>query len=133
MADTTALWSLVGETTTLADLANETRPTLNSAGSWATNSLAAVWAARIRLGCTSSDIIDSDTSSATITVARSSGSLASVEGRAIANASTSRASSRATAGACRRTLPMPPGATARRSSTLENRTATDRRRRWRQT
>src|SRR3954454_23224656 len=61
MADTTAVWSLVGETITLAALAKETRPMLNSAGNCDTNSLAAVSAAMMRVGATSLDCIDSDT------------------------------------------------------------------------
>jgi hypothetical protein len=122
---------LVGDTITLATLENDTRPMLNSSGSSATNCLAAVWAATIRLGVTSSACIDSDTSRAIMTVARSSGTRVSTDGLARASARMNNASSRATAGACLRSGPIPLGATDRSRSTLENRTAIDRRRRCR--
>src|SRR6202000_572341 len=59
MAWSTAALSLPGETSTLADLANETSPMLYVSGSVLTNSFAASLAASIRLGATSLAFIDS--------------------------------------------------------------------------
>src|SRR5262249_60930890 len=92
IAWSTAFLSLPGETSTLADLEKATSPTLYDSGSVLTNSLAASWAAWIRLGATSSERIDRDTSIAIITVARSSGCLASVDRRANAHPSVTRQS-----------------------------------------
>ena len=122
MACSTAALSLPGETSTLASLENETSPMLYVSGSVLTNSFAASWAAWIRVGDTSSARIDSDTSMATITVARSSGCLASIDGRASAEARVSRHSRNAPAARCRR-YPRPLGAKVRSRSTLVNRTA----------
>ena len=66
-------------------------PGCTSAAAPATNSLAASCAASIRVGATSSACIDSDTSMASMTVARSSGCSRSTDGRAIASASAEQA------------------------------------------
>ena len=102
MAWSIAARSLPGETSTLAALENETSPMLYDSGSILTNALAASWAAWSRVGATSSERIDRDTSMAIITVARSSGCRASIDGRASAQASVSRQSRNAPAARCRR-------------------------------
>jgi hypothetical protein len=76
--------------------------------------------------------MDSDTSMASITVARSSGCSRSTDGRAIAVPSVARLSSSAPAAACRR-QPSPLGARVRSRSTLVNFIAYERRRNWRHT
>ena len=75
---------------------------LYESGNVLTNSFAATCAACSRVGDTSSERIDNDTSIAIITVARSSGCLASIEGRASAEARVSRHSRNAPAARCRR-------------------------------
>jgi hypothetical protein len=97
-----------------------------------TNALAASCAASIRVGRTSSASIDSDTSIASMTVARSSGSFLSTDGRAIAAPRISSESSSAAAETCRR-QPRPFGAMARSRLTLVNRIAYVRRRNCRHT
>ena len=75
MARFTTPRSVVGGTTRFESPAKATSATLNRGGSRLRNSLAAVWAASMRLGFTSSAIIERDTSIATTTVARSRGTL----------------------------------------------------------
>jgi hypothetical protein len=76
--------------------------------------------------------MDSDTSMASMMVARSSGCSVSTEGRAMAVPRAARLSRNAPAAACRR-QPRPFGARARSRSTLVNFIAYERRRNWRHT
>jgi hypothetical protein len=73
----------------------------------------------IRVGATSVDSIDSETSIASMMVARSSGCFVSTDGRASAADSTSSVRMNATAGTCRR-QPRPFGAIVLSRSTLVN-------------
>jgi hypothetical protein len=86
----------------------------------------------MRDGWTSVACMDSETSIASMIVARSSGSLWSIEGRAMPNASVARAIRNTPAAAWRR-APMPLGTRLRSRSTLVNLTANARRRSWRHT
>jgi hypothetical protein len=105
---------------------------LNVGGRPLTNSLAADFAAWMRLGATSVASIDSDTSMASMMVARSRGSLVSTDGRARPATRTSSASRKALAAKWRRG-PMPRGASTRSMSTLVKRIAKCLRRSWRHT
>ncbi len=104
-----------------------TSPRLIRGGSRLTNSFAAACAASSRLGLTSSARIDSETSIAIITVARSRGTLVSLVGLAIAVVSEASASSSAAKARCRR-QPGRFGASLPSRSRLANRTANARRR-----
>jgi hypothetical protein len=95
-------WSFVGDTTTVALLANDTSERLNDRGNSSTNSFAASLAAVNRSGSMSVACIDSDTSMASTMVARSSGSFTSVAGLAMPTESVSRHSTNALAATCRR-------------------------------
>ena len=69
--------SVVGDTSTAAVPANDTSPRLTPGVSWSANDLAAACAAASRFGATSVACIDSDTSMASMTVARLRGTRAS--------------------------------------------------------
>ncbi len=94
--------SAVGGDSTLVVPAKVTRPTSNPAGRSLTNFVAASAAASSRLGSTSVAFMESDTSIATSTVARSRGTRMSISGRAVASASRAKAKSMATTGVWRR-------------------------------
>ncbi len=112
--------SSVGGTSTLALPPNATSPRLIRAGIRSTNFFAAVCAATIRDGSTSVASIDSDTSIAITTVARSRGTRTAAAGRATPMLSTDSAMSNSANVRCRR-HPGRRGATLPSSSTLLNR------------
>ena len=127
-ADRTAAWSWVGATTTDADLEKVTSPTLKRSGSRSTKAPAACLAASIRLGATSVACIELETSTATITVARSRGTCTSAVGFAKPTTSRPSMARNAAAGACRR-QPGRRGATLSSRARLVKRTAYAERRR----
>src|SRR5581483_3140987 len=114
--------SVDGGTSNDALPANDTMPTLIFGGSWSTKAFAADCTAFNRVGFTSSASIDSDTSMATMTVARSRGIFSSCVGRANATTINAMATRNAPAAACRR-QPGFLGATWSSSATFVNRTA----------
>ena len=118
--------SAVGDTSTAAVPANDTRPRLTPGVSWSANALAAVCAAASLLGSTSVDCIDSDTSITSRTVARLRGTFASACGPASAIVSTASDRTSAAAGTCRY-QPGRLGATVSSSSRLVNSTVSRRR------
>ena len=82
MALRTCCRSVVGGTTVVALPAKDTSPRLIRSGRTSTNSLAAVCIASKRLGSMSRACIDSETSTAMMTVARSRGTRTSLLGTA---------------------------------------------------
>jgi hypothetical protein len=113
---------VVGATRTVASPENETRPTFSGWGMRSTNEDAAVCAAAMRVGETSVACIESDTSMATMIVARSRGTRVTRVGLATATTRLARASRSAAAGTCRR-QPGRAGATLSSSARLVKRTA----------
>src|SRR5215831_20278862 len=113
----TASRSIVGGTTTEALPPNFTSPTLMRGGSMSTNDLAPARAASMRLGNTSVAFIDSDTSIAIITVARSRGTFTAAVGCAAPIVSTVSPIISSANVKCRR-QPGRRGATEANSSTL---------------
>ena len=87
MACLAAARSVVGDTSTVAMPAKDTIPRLIPGVRSSTNRVAAFCAAANRLGATSVACMDSDTSIASITVARSRGCRACAVGPAIATVS----------------------------------------------
>ena len=120
IADVTVGRSSVGDTSTLALPPKDTSPRLIWGGRLRAKSVAACLAASMRVGSTSVACIDSETSMAIITVARSRGTLTSAEGRATPTLSTDMPASSRAKVRCRR-QPGRRGATLLSSSTLENR------------
>ena len=122
----TASRLVVGGTSSVALAANSTTPRLMAGvNSWA-NCLPASFAAASRVGGTSLDAMDSETSMTSITTARLSGMRTSDVGPAIAVVSrTSDAASRIV-GRCRKRLGWA-GATRSRTSMLANRSTCRRR------
>src|SRR5439155_25576447 len=109
-------------TCTVAVPAKVTRPRLIRGGSSRTNSFAASLAASIRLGETSVACMDSETSIAITTVARSRGTFTDVVGLAIPTVSVASASSSTANARCRR-QPGRRGTRLPSSAVLVNRTA----------
>jgi hypothetical protein len=96
--------STVGGTTAIARAANETRPRRNFSGTSSAKSRAAVRATTRRDGGTSFDVIDVDTSTATMIVASSRGTETVACGRAMPT-SIAESPSRSSAGGRWRRLP----------------------------
>ena len=111
---------MVGLTSTVAIPANETMPRLTPGVRSSTNWVAASCAAASRLGATSVASMDSETSMASITVARFRGSLVSAVGPASATVSSTRPTRINAIGTCRQ-RPGRRGATFSSSSRLANR------------
>ncbi len=111
-----------GAATRLGCLTNATTPTLKRVGRSPMNFLAAALAASNRLGETSRAIMDSDTSTATMMVARSRGTLTDVAGRANPTIISVIMARNRTAATCRR-QPGRLGATWDSSARLVKRTA----------
>jgi hypothetical protein len=126
MPDFTAPRCGVGGTNRVALAANSTNPRLMAGVSWSANCLPASFAAARRVGGTSLEAIDSETSMTSITSARLSGIRTSDVGPAIAVvSSTSDAASRMV-GTCRHRLGCG-GATRSSTSMLANRSTRRRR------
>src|SRR5438067_521058 len=104
-------------------------PTRRPVGTSLTNVWAALWAAAMRLGCTSVAIIDPETSITSITVACSWATCAVTVGRATANTSAPSARRYTNGGTWRRTF-GDRATTLASKSTLVNRAAYFARRRW---
>lgn len=122
----TAARLVVGGTSSVALAANSTSPRLMAGVNWSANCLPASLAAASRLGGTSVEAIDSDTSITSITTARLSGMRTSDVGPAIAVvSSTSEVASRMV-GTCRHRLGWG-GATRSSTSMLANRSTRRRR------
>ena len=113
---------MVGGTSVVAVPAKDTRPRLIRSGRTSTNSLAAVCMARKRSGSMSVACIDSDTSTAMTTVARSRGTRTSVLGTARETTSVARPSATTPNARCRR-QPGRLGTSVPSSATLVNRAA----------
>jgi hypothetical protein len=122
MALSTCTRSVVGATTVVAVPAKETRPRLIRSGRTSTNSLAAVCMARKRSGSMSVACIDSDTSTAITTVARSRGTRTSVLGTASDTTRVASPSATMPKARCRR-HPGRLGTREPSSATLVNRAA----------
>ena len=118
----TADRSVVGVTSMLAFWSNDSRPTCRFFGNVSTNCAAAVLAASRRLGLTSVEAIDSDTSRAMMIVPRSFGTRVVCAGRATPITSRTRAATSPTAERWR-CQPGRRGATDASRSTLVNRRA----------
>ena len=123
-----AFLSVVGSTWTPAMPENATRPIRDLSGWASMNSLAAFCAAVSRLGATSVEHIDADTSIASSTVAASDGTMTDACGRAAPVASTIRPAANSHSGMRRRHSERP-GSAARIRETLDIRSASRRRRR----
>ncbi len=93
--------SAVGDTSTVAVPAKATTPRFTPGVSPSMNALPAAWAALSRVGATSVESIDSDTSIANITVARLRGTLCRAVGPANATVSPTRATRNNPVGTCR--------------------------------
>jgi hypothetical protein len=122
MAVRTSSRSVVGVTSVLAVPAKDTSPRLIRAGSTLTNSLAATCIAENRSGSMSVACMDSDTSTAMITVARSRGTRISVLGAASDTTRTPRPRQTRPNATCRR-HPARLGTSEPSSATLVNRAA----------
>ncbi len=129
MASSTGCRSVVGETSTVAMPAKEISPRLTPGVSSLTNSLAASLAAVSRSGATSVDSMDSETSMASMTVARLRGTFVLAVGPASATTSSNSAAVITANGTCRTRLGRF-GATFSRSSRLANRSVCFLVRRW---
>ncbi len=124
----TEVRSVVGDTSTAAVPANDTRPRFTPGVSWSANDFAAACAAASRVGETSLAFIDSDTSITSMTVARLRGTFAIACGPASATVSTASAAIIAIAGTWR-SRPGRFGATVSSNARFVNRTTSRRRRR----
>jgi hypothetical protein len=127
-ARSSASRSWVGATATCANPENTTSPMVVELSCLPMKSRTAFWAAASRLGSTSVAHIEPETSNATITADRETGTSAVTCGRAAASASSPIAARSSANGAWRRHGARR-GAAARTSATSENRTAWRRRRR----
>ena len=130
MADFIAARLVVGDTSSVALPPKATSPRLIPGVSSSVNSLPASFAASSRLGATSVDTIDSDTSITSITTARLRGMRTSCVGAASATASITSAITSRIAGTWRQRWRLATGATFASSSMLANRSTRRCRANW---